>query len=152
MKVRPSVVSQNTRESYQDASTKECLHQETVTLELTKEFQEVLDKLIKQAKPYWNRLQESGMIPPTKLMSTLNQDYTRFLLKQAELSLRGRKGSKEETQKYCNTICLHAMVSTANILMQSGLVPAIGRCEDKRDRIDYQVGKILEPPKTLSVY
>ena len=131
-KVQPSVFSEISSESLQESGTKQCLQQKTVTIELSEEFQGIFDELIKQAKPYWIALQKTGIIPPSKSLSSLNTDYSHFLLKQTELSLRGKEveETNENTQNYCMTICLHTIITTANILMQSGMASAIGRCKD----------------------
>lgn len=131
-KVQPSVFSEISSESLQESGTKQCLQQKTVTIELSEEFQGIFDALIKQAKPYWIALQKTGIIPPSKSLSSLNTDYSHFLLKQTELSLRGKEvqETNENTQNYCMAICLHTIITTANILMQSGMASAIGRCKD----------------------
>ena len=131
-KVQPSVLSEISSETLQESGIKQCVQQKTVTIELSEEFQGIFDALIKQAKPYWIALQKTGIIPPSKSLSSLNTDYSHFLLKQTELSLRGKEvqETNENTQNYCMTICLHTIITTANILMQSGMSSAIGRCKD----------------------
>lgn len=133
-KVRPSVFAKDTSESDHDALTnpskprKECkVQQKDVTVELKDEFQEVLDELIGHVKPLLIRLQDNGVIPPAKTVSTLNPDYTRFVLKQAQMSTRKRDENSKEMHIYRTTVCLHALVSSVDILMQSGLEAAIGK-------------------------
>ena len=134
-KVRPSVFITNTSESDHTAPTKhfeetkgsECqVEQQDISVELSDEFQEVLDELITHVKPLLCRLQDNGVIPQAKTLSTLNPEYTRFVLKQAQMSIRETEKNNEETQTYCVTVCLHALVSSVDILMQSGLEAAIG--------------------------
>lgn len=128
-KFQASLFSEISSEPLQDSGTKRCLQQKTVTIELSKEFQGIFDELIKQAKPYWIALQKIGIIPPSISLSNLNTDYSHFLLKQTELCLRGKEveETNEKAENYCMTICLHTIITTANVLMQSGMAPAIGR-------------------------
>ena len=133
-KIRPSVFTKDTSESDQHAPTdpikprKACQEQQKdITVELIDEFQEVLDELIGHVKPLLIRLQDNGVIPPTKTVSSLNPDYTRFVLKQAQMSTRERDENSKEMQIYCITVCLHALVSSVDILMQSGLEASIGK-------------------------
>lgn len=137
-KVRPSVFTKDTRsELHQNAltnsnkATRECqmdqMQQKDIAVELTDEFQNVLDEVIRHIKPLLSRLQDSEVIPAAKTMSTLNPDYTRMVLKQAQMYLRERDETTRTKQIHCMTVCLHAMVSSADILVNSGLEAAIGR-------------------------
>ena len=137
-KVRPSVFTNDSSEPEQAAfanpakQTKdpECqVEQKEMSVALTDRFQEVLDELIGHVRPLLLRLQESGVIPQDKTLMNLNPDYTRFLLKEAQMSIKGGEENSNETQIYCMTICLHALVSSVDILMQSGLEAAIGKCK-----------------------
>ena len=134
-KIRPSVFTKDTRsELHPNAltnpskSTRECqMQQKDVAVKLTDEFQNVLDEVIRHINPLLARLQDSEVIPAAKTMSTLNPDYTRLVLKQAQMSLRERDENTKKKQIYCMTVCLHAMVSSADILVNSGLEAAIGK-------------------------
>ena len=135
-KVRPSVFTKDTSESDQRAPkepTEETkgsgcqVQQQNITVELSDEFQDVLNELIAQVRPLLSRLQDNGVIPQSKKLSTLNPEYTRFVLKQAEMSVRKTEENTRETQIVCMTVCLHALVSSVDILMQSGLEAAIGK-------------------------
>lgn len=134
-KVRPSVFTKDTSESDQRAPkepTEETkgsgcqVQHQNITVELSDEFQDVLNELIAQVKPLLSRLQDNGVIPQSKTLSTLNPEYTRFVLKQAEMSVRKTEENNLETI-FCMTVCLHALVSCVDILMQSGLEAAIGK-------------------------
>ena len=136
-KVRPSVFTKDTSVSDQTAPTEEpaeetkgswCqVQQQNITVELSDEFQDVLNELIAQVRPLLSRLQDNGVIPRSKTLSTLNPEYTRFVLKQAEMSVRKTEENNLETQIFCMTVCLHALVSCVDILMQSGLEAATGK-------------------------
>ena len=135
-KVRPSVFTKDTSESDQRAPkepTEETkvsgcqVQQQNITVELSDEFQDVLNELIAQVRPLLSRLHNNGVIPQSKTLSTLNPEYARFVLKQAEMSVRKTEENNLETQIFCMTVCLHALVSSVDILMQSGLEAAIGK-------------------------
>lgn len=135
-KVRPSVFTKDTSVSDQGApkepaeETKDSgcqVQQQNITVELSVEFQDVLNELIAQVRPLLSRLQDNGVIPRSKTLSTLNPEYTRFVLKQAEMSVRKTEENNLETQIFCMTVCLHALVSCVDILMQSGLEAATGK-------------------------
>ena len=135
-KVRPSVFTKDTSVSDQTAPTEPAeetkgsgcqVQQQNIIVELSDEFQDVLNELIAQVRPLLSRLQDNGVIPQSKTLSTLNPEYTRFVLKQAEMSVRKTEENSRETQIFCMTVCLHALVSSVDILMQSGLEAAIGK-------------------------
>lgn len=135
-KVRPSVFAKDTsepdqrkpKEPAEETKGSGChVQQQNITVELSDEFQDVLNELITEVRPLLSRLQDNGVIPQSKTLSTLNPEYTRFVLKQAEMSLRKTDENSLETQKFCMTVCLHALVSSVDILMQSGLEAAIGK-------------------------
>ena len=134
-KVRPSVFTKDTSESDQRAPKEPagetkgsgCQVQQKLTVALSDEFQDVLNELIAQVRPLLSRLQDNGVVPQSKTLSTLNPEYTRFVLKQAEMSVRKTEENSLETQIFCMTVCLHALVSSVDILMQSGLEAAIGK-------------------------
>lgn len=133
-KVRPSVF---TTESGQDCGgtetnsakqTTDFTRQvQALTVELSGEFQEVLDELIGHVKPLLSRLQGNGVIPQNKTLSNLNPEYTRFVLKQAQMSVKDGEENSKGSQIYCMTVCLHTLVSSVDILMQSGLEAALGQ-------------------------
>ena len=134
-KVRPSVFTteQSGRDcggtdinSAKETTDSECQEQ-ALTVELSVEFQEVLDELIGHVKPLLSRLQGNGVIPQNKRLSNLNPEYTRFVLKQAQMSMKEGEENSKESQIYCMTVCLHALVSSVDILMQSGLEAALGK-------------------------
>lgn len=140
-KVRPSVFTLDTSESDQTAPTNpaqltkgsECKVQQK-DVELSNEFQEVLGELIGHIKPLLIRLQDNRVITQDKTLLTLNPEYTRFVLKQAQMAMKDTEENSKETQIYCMSVCLHALVSSVDILMQGGLEAAIGkygRCERK---------------------
>ena len=133
-KVRPSVFTLDTSELDQTAPTNSAqlkngseykVRQKDV--ELSNELQEVLDELIGHIKPLLNRLQDNRVITQDTTLWTLNPEYTRFVLKQAQMAMKDTKENSQETQIYCMTVCLHALVSSVDILMQSGLEAAIGK-------------------------
>ena len=135
-KVRPSVFTKDTSVSDQRAPEEPdeekrgsgCqVQQQNITFELSDEFQDVLNELIAQVRPLLSRLQDNGVIPLSKTLSTLNPEYTRFVLKQAEMSVRKTEENNLETQIFCMTVCLHVLVSCVDIFMQSGLEAAIGK-------------------------
>ena len=134
-KVRPSVFTADTSvqdfdsdktDSAKQTTDSKCQHQ-TITVDLSGEFQEVLDELLGRVKPLLSRLQGNGVIPQTKTLSNLNPDYTRFVLKQAQMSVKEGDADSKESQIYRLTVCLHALVSCVDILMQSGLEAALGK-------------------------
>ena len=135
-KVRPSVFTKDTSESDQRAPKEPAgetkgsgyqVQQKNITVALSDEFQDVLNELIAQVRPLLSRLQDNGVVPQSKTLSTLNPEYTRFVLKQAEMSVRKTEENNLETQIFCMTLCLHSLVSCVDILMQSGLEAAIGK-------------------------
>ena len=136
-KVRPSVFTaeasvqdfdgDKTNSAKQTADSK--CQEQTITVELSGEFQEVLDELLGRVKPLLSRLQGNGVIPQTTTLMNLNPDYTRFVLKQAQMSVKEGDADSKESQIYRLTACLHALVSSVDILMQSGLEAALGKEE-----------------------
>lgn len=101
--------------------------QRDITVELSDEFQEVLDELIGHVKPLLFRLQKNGAISQTKTLSNLNREYTRFVLKQAQMSLKEGEENSKQSHIYRMSVCLHSLVSSVDVLMQSGLEAAIGK-------------------------
>ena len=134
-KVRPSVFTADTSVQAVDGGKTNSAKQktdsrcqdQTITVDLSGEFQEVLDELLGRVKPLLSRLQGNGVIPQTKTLSNLNPDYTRFVLKQAQMSVKEGDADSKESQIYRLTVCLHALVSSVDILMQSGLEAALGK-------------------------
>ncbi|KAJ7330603.1 hypothetical protein OS493_022218 [Desmophyllum pertusum] len=91
-KVRPSVFATEASGTTETNPTKqttvpECQEQ-AITVELSSEFQEVLQELIGHVKPLLFRLQGNGVILQNKTLSNLNPEYTRFVLKQAQMSVK----------------------------------------------------------------
>lgn len=133
-KVRPSVFTAEASVQDFDADktnsakqpTDSKCQEQTITVELSGEFQEVLDELIGHVKPLLSRLQGNGVIPQTKTLSNLNPDYTGFVLKQAQMSVKEGEDDSRESQICRLTVCLHALVSSVDLLMQSGLEAALG--------------------------
>ena len=136
-KVRPSVFTAETSAKDFDSdkthsakqTTDSKCEEQVITVDLTREFQEVLDELLGRIKPLLSRLQGNGVIPQTKTLSNLNPDYTRFVLKQAQMSVKEGDADSKESQIYRLTVCLHALVSSVDLLMQSGLEAALGKEE-----------------------
>lgn len=136
-KVRPSVFSADASaqdlhgdkiHSAKQTTDSKCQEQ-IITVDLSREFQEVLNELLGSVKPILSRLQGNGVIPQTKTLSNLNPDYTRFILKQAQMSVKEGDADSKESQIYLLTVCLHALVSSVDLLMQSGLEAALGKEE-----------------------
>ena len=134
-KVRPSVFTTETSgpdfgntdtNSARQTTDSEC-QERSITVEFSGEFQEVLEELIGHVKPLLSRLQGYGVIPQTKTLSNVNPEYTRFVLKQAQMSVKEGEDNSKESEIYCMTVCLHALVSSVDILMQSGLEAALGK-------------------------
>lgn len=140
MKVRPSVFTteQTGFDSgvTQDLTGHEChaqqhsnyhLLQRDILVELSDDFQEILDELIGHVKPLLSKLQRAGVVPQTKTLSNLNPEYTRFVLKQTQMSLNE---GEHKSEIYGMSICLHGLVSSVDILMHSGLEAAIGEIDN----------------------
>ena len=117
--------------NYANQRTHSKCQQQTIIVDLSGEFQEVLNELLGRIKPLLSRLQGNGVIPQTKMLSNLNPEYTRFVLKQAQMSVKEEDDDSKESQIYRLTVCLHALVSSADILMQSGLEATLGKEEVK---------------------
>ena len=138
-KVRPSVFTAEAsvqdsdfdKTNYTNQRTISKCQKQTITVDLSGEFNEVLDELLGHVKPLLSRLQGNGVIPQTKMLSNLNPEYTRFVLKQAQMSVKEEDDDSKESQIYRLTVCLHALVSSADILMQSGLEATLGKEEVK---------------------
>ena len=139
-KVRPSVFTAEgsvqdcdfDKTNYTNQRTNSKCQKQTITVDLSGEFKEVLDELLGHVKPLLSRLQGNGVIPQTKMLSSLNPEYTRFVLKQAQMSVTEEEDDdSKESQIYRLTVCLHALVSSADILMQSGLEATLGKEEVK---------------------
>ena len=138
-KVRPSVFTAEAsvqdsdfdKTNYTNQITNSKCQKQTITVDLSGEFKEVLDELLGHVKPLLSRLQGNGVIPQTKMLSSLNPEYTRFVLKQAQMSVKEEDDDSKESQIYRLTVCLHALVSSADILMQSGLEATLGKEEVK---------------------
>ena len=99
------------------------VRQRDIPVELSDDFQEILDELIGHVKPLLTKLQRAGVVPQTKTLSNLNPEYTRFVLKQTQMSLNE---GEHKSDIYGMSICLHALVSSVDVLMHSGLEAAVG--------------------------
>ena len=103
------------------------LLQRDIPVELSDDFQEILDELIGHVKPLLSRLQRTGVVPQTKTLSNLNPEYTRFVLKQIQMS---PNEGEHKSGIYGMSVCLHALVSSVDVLMHSGLEAAIGEIDN----------------------
>ncbi|XP_066015479.1 protein shortage in chiasmata 1 ortholog-like [Pocillopora verrucosa] len=153
-KVRPSVFTTeqtgfNSSET-QDPTGYEChsqLHsnypvrQRDIPVELSDDFQEILDELIGHVKPLLSKLQRAGVVPQTKTLSNLNPEYTRFVLKQTQMSLNE---GEHKSDIYGMSICLHALVSSVDVLMHSGLEAAVAFFSSINEKYSSLIGGALE--------
>lgn len=103
------------------------VRQRDIPVELSDDFQEILDELIGHVKPLLSKLQRAGVVPQTKTLSNLNPEYTRFVLKQTQMSLNE---GEHKSDIYGMSICLHALVSSVDVLMHSGLEAAVGEIDN----------------------
>ena len=99
-----------------------------ITVELSDEYKELLDDLVSHVKSLLGRLQNSRVISDTMAFSNLNPDFTRFVLKQTRMSAEQNTDDTSKRQLFCMTVCLHALVSSVDILMQSSLESALCKC------------------------
>ncbi|KAL9950980.1 hypothetical protein ACROYT_G043564 [Oculina patagonica] len=147
-KVRPSVFTTESGGGTETNSVKQTTdskcEERALTVELSGEFQEVLDELIGHVKPLLSRLQGNGVIPQNKTLSNLNPEYTRFVLKQAQMCVKEGEENSKESQIYCMTVCLHALVSSVDILMQSGLEATLAYLSSTQEKYGRLLGGALE--------
>ena len=100
---------------------------EVLDVHLIDEFQEALEVVQSHAEPLLSRLKESGVVPVGQDLSALTPDFTRFLVKQAEMTVSStEKDDTEEKQSYVMVVCLHALVTAGDLLLHCSLTAAIG--------------------------
>ena len=99
---------------------------EIVNTPLEGELQTAYNYIENNIRPYLVQLQEAGCVASSYTVSSLTEDYTRFVLKQEEKK-------KSDTNHYCDNkkykmlICLHVLVTTAELIKECGLTVAQGR-------------------------
>ena len=96
---------------------------EIVDTPLEGELQTACNYIENHIRPYLVQLQEAGCVASSYNVSNLTEDYTRFVLKQEEKR-------KWDTNQYCDDkkykmlICLHVLVTTAELIKECGITVA----------------------------
>ncbi|KAK3742345.1 hypothetical protein QZH41_007856 [Actinostola sp. cb2023] len=98
-----------------------------VSIEVSPEFQEVIEFLSVSIHPFLARLKEKGIINQERDIVDLTPDYTRFTVKQAEISLAQDKHSGDGGQEltYKLAVCLHILVGALELLVHCGIGVAL---------------------------
>jgi hypothetical protein len=74
------------------------------------------------------QLQEAGCVASAYTVSNLTEDYTRFVLKQEEKKKSDHNNTNQYGHdiKYKMLICLHVLVTTAELIKECGITVARG--------------------------
>ncbi|XP_048587870.1 protein shortage in chiasmata 1 ortholog [Nematostella vectensis] len=93
-----------------------------IDLKLQEELLEAVEFLQSSIHPFLARLKQSGIIKPATTLSTLTPDYTRFLVKQTEVSMK-----EDENLEQCHrmVLCLHGLVGALDLVVNCGLAVAV---------------------------
>ena len=135
-KVRPTILSQE--EDGKNAETCKGIEEKAVStelkiieVELTDEYQEVVNTIKSNLHPLVCRLKDQTFIPAHHTVDSLEPDYTRFLLKQFEAAVSQRGVLEDEkTRTYKMIVSVHAMITALDLITNYSLAAAIGRFMD----------------------
>ena len=101
---------------------------EVVEVPLTDEFQTTYNYVENNIKSYLVQLQENGCVASSYTADNLIGDYTRFVLKQEEKKKSDLSNTDQtyNDKKYKMLICLHTLVTTAELIRECGIAVAQG--------------------------
>ena len=95
-----------------------------ITVDISTEYQEVIDFLTSTIHPFLARLKEQGIIKQDQDISNLTPDHTRFAVKQTQITQRSQEDS---LMTYKLAICLHVLVGALQLVVHCGMGVALGR-------------------------
>lgn len=101
---------------------------EVIEVLLMDEFQTVHNYVENSIKSYLVPLQEIGCVASSYTIDNLTEDYTRFVLKQEEKKKSDlfKTDQTYDDKKYKMLICLHTLVTTAELIRECGITVAQG--------------------------
>ena len=101
---------------------------EVIEVPLADELQTAHNYVENNIKYFLVQLQETGCVPSSYTSDNLTGDYTRFVLKQEEKKKSDlfNKDQSYNDKKYEMLICLHTLVTTAELIRECGVTVAQG--------------------------
>ena len=101
---------------------------EVIDVPLTGKLQTIYNYIENHIRHFLIRLQETGCVSSSYTINNLTGDYTRFILKQEEKRKSGLFNTNQtyNEEKYKMLICLHTLVSTAELVKECGIMVARG--------------------------
>ncbi|XP_035698397.1 uncharacterized protein LOC118431368 [Branchiostoma floridae] len=116
-----------------------------VEVKLSAEYKELCEFVEDSARPVMTSMCEFGIIPASHTFESLTPDITLFLLKQQQKTLKDTPEPGENLQQcYRLSLCLHTLVTAAELLLHSGLVTAIVHLGAMQDKYKETLGDSLE--------
>lgn len=103
---------------------------EVIEVPLADELQTAHNYVENNIKSFLVQLQETGCVASSYTSDNLTGDYTRFVLKQEEKKKSDlfNKDQSYNDKKYKMLICLHTLVTTAELIRECGITVAQGTC------------------------
>ncbi|XP_019645269.1 PREDICTED: uncharacterized protein C9orf84-like [Branchiostoma belcheri] len=116
-----------------------------VEVKLSAEYEELCEFLENSAQPVMTSMCEFGVIPASHTFESLTPDITLFLLKQQQKTLKDTSEPGANLQQcYRLSLCLHTLVTAADLLLHSGLVTGIVHLGAVQDKYKETLGDSLE--------
>jgi len=112
--------------SQEEPATLKPISRHIIPVELSTEYQEVIEFLSTSIHPFLARLKEKGIIKQDLDVMNLTPDYTRFAVKQVQMMIKNR--DDHDNQLTCKlAVCLHVLVGVLELVVHCGMGVALGR-------------------------
>ncbi|CAG2207472.1 unnamed protein product [Mytilus edulis] len=105
-----------------------------ITVQLGGKFENIVSAIDEKICYLLSSLKTAGDDLQNQDSSSLNTDYTRFLLKQKEKQMTDSKDTEQIKESYRTTVCLHALCGARDILINYCLESAIAHLQAAEDK------------------